>query len=56
MFTRLASTTILPQTCMCKRWFEKVGFNNNTQQKIPGSVKKWKVPGIKCITTVKPNN
>ena len=27
-----------------------------TQQKNPGSVKKWKVPGIKCITTVKPNN
>ena len=26
------------------------------QQKIPGSVKKWKVPGIKCITTVKPKN
>ena len=25
-----------------------------SQQKIPGSVKKWKVPGIKCITTVKP--
>ena len=24
-----------------------------SQQKIPGSVKKWKVPGTKCITTVK---
>ena len=24
-----------------------------SQQKIPGSVKKWKVPGIRCITTVK---
>ena len=24
----------------------------STQQKIPGSVKKWKVPGINCITTV----
>ena len=23
------------------------------QQKIPGSVKKWKVPGIKSMTTVK---
>ena len=23
-----------------------------SQEKIPGSVKKWKVPGKKCITTV----
>ena len=27
--------------------------NIDSQQKIPGSVKKWKVPGTKCITTVK---
>ena len=26
------------------------------QQKISGSVKKWKVTGIKSITTVKPKN
>ena len=28
----------------------------STQQKIPGSVKKWKVPGKKCITTVSKEN
>ena len=27
-----------------------------TQGKIPGSVKKWKVPDIKCITSVKHQN
>ena len=26
------------------------------QQKIPGSVKQWKVPGKKCITTVSKEN
>ena len=27
-----------------------------SQQKIPGSVKKWKVPGTKCMTTVSKEN
>ena len=27
-----------------------------SQKKIPSSVKQWKVPGIKCITTVSKEN